>query len=108
MPAKSNLPLASPKPKPVPSERRRIPAQVPTYVELLLQDHNLTTDLYKVWPKLEQLLLAIQRGMVKIKAKEAPAEAGHVCVAADEFINVLQLFAEQGKLDMEHFFSDRV
>lgn len=74
---------------------------------MLLDDHNLTTDIYKSWDKLEKLLLAIQRGMVKIKAKEAPAEAGYVCVAADEFINTLQLFAEQGKLDMEHYFSDR-
>jgi hypothetical protein len=76
---------------------------VPVYLAELLEDFQLTTDIFQLWPKLEKILLATQRGVARITTNEgkSPDEVGRMCLATDQIINVFQMFAAQGKLDME-------
>jgi hypothetical protein len=73
------------------------------YLSELLEDYQLTTDIFQLWPKLERILLATQRGVARITREEgkSPEEVGRMCESVDQIINVLQMFAAQGKLDMD-------
>lgn len=84
---------ASPNPSP---KREWVSYETSRYLAELLQDYKLTTDVYKLWEKLERILLATQRNTAKDATKAA------VCEAIDLVLTDLKMFADQGKLDLEY------
>lgn len=84
-------------PNPKPNlQSKHLNFRLPVYLDFLIKDANLTIEIHKLWPDLERLILATQRGMV-----EADENAIGGVKACGEILNIFQLFSEKGKRDLE-------
>lgn len=83
-----------------PRPRQEVEANLTNSLQLLLKDEALCIKLHTVWPDLEKILLAIQRGHSSLEI--SPESRLAVCSGMDQIINTLELFNEQGRMDKEN------